>query len=223
MPPKLVEAPKAFTDDFTAVCDGNKGAGLSFSDKVTQFHSLASLGDSDYDRFFVVPVGTFGMLDGSTSAQFVCDKVTDRLRIVTYNCEIFAEIDVLNHAVDYERLGKQSAERTQTCLRIEHKACCDYNPQIHDEKGGTDIQLCIFFQNHCYNIRPAAGGSHVEKDGCTEGREDNGKNQLQDGLVRQRMLHGEKKLCNGQPHRSQNADIDSFNPRFFTQKEKTKE
>ena len=106
----LIQSPESFSDDLTAVRDRNKRRRLVLVNKVTQLHRLASLHDGENDRLLVVLVSALRAVDRRTPVQLLRDKVADWLRIRTDNREILAHVDILNHAVNYERLREKSAQ-----------------------------------------------------------------------------------------------------------------
>ena len=110
LPLFLIQPPESLSDDLTAVRDRNKRRRLVLVDKVTQLHRLASLHDGKNDRLLVVLVSTLRAVNRRTPVQLLRDKVADWLRIRADNREILAHVNILNYAVNYERLCEKSAQ-----------------------------------------------------------------------------------------------------------------
>lgn len=217
----LVESPESLTNNFTGIRDRNECSGLRIMYKVSQLHGLTSFQYGQDNSAVAVGVSTLCVVYGGASVQVFHDKITDRLRICTDDREVFTQVDVLDNAVDDEGLCHQTTEGEQTGLRAEDEAGSDGDEQIHDKQGSTDVDTGIFLEDHRQNVGAAAGCADVKQDRSADCRQDDGKDQLQHRLCRQRMLHREPDFCKAQTNRGQNADIDGADTEAAAEKEKS--
>ena len=189
---KLLLFYKSFTNNLAAVGDHHESAGVVLFQEIPKLDGLASLHNRQNDEFLLVRVGSLTLKNGGTPFQFIMDEIADGIRLVTDDREILTEVDVLNDAVDNEGFRHQAGEREKTGRGVKDETGGHGDEKIHHEKGGTDVEAGIFLQDHGQNIRTAAGSTDIKKNGTTQRRKEDGKDQLQNRLCGQRLRHGKE-------------------------------
>ena len=101
---------------------------------VTQLHRLTALHNCNNDCLLVVLIRPLRFIYRRAAVQMIRDKIADRLRIVTDNCKVFAQVDTLYHIVHHKRFCQKTAERTQTRLRVEHQTGRNDDSEINQKQ-----------------------------------------------------------------------------------------
>ena len=114
-------------DDFAAVSHHNKCAGLLLPYKTFKPDGLFPLHHGKHNRFVIVAVRSFRLENSGTPVQLFLNKLTDRLRLRTNNCQIFAQVHILYDSVYHQRFCHQAAERKKSCLRAKYEPCRNVN------------------------------------------------------------------------------------------------
>jgi len=120
------------------------------------------------------------------------DEIADGIRFVADDREVFAKVDILDDTVDDKGFCHKAGKGEKSGGGIKDETGCHSDQKIHHKQGRTDIEAGIFFQDHGQDIRTAAGSTDIKKNGSTQRRKKDGKDQLQNRLCGQRMRHGKE-------------------------------
>ena len=91
----------------------------------------------------------------------------------------------------YTSLHRQTHEGVKGGVEVEHEAGCQHHGKVGDEEGLAGVlHMGIFFQDKGDDIGAARGGAHIEEQGRRDGRQGDGEDQIQHGLVGQGAAEG---------------------------------
>ena len=93
----------------------------------------------------MVGKSTLGMVDRGASVQRVNDIVTNRVRVITYDIETFAKVDVLDDIVNHKGLGGKANGGEQPCFRSEYKEGGSHGSHIHQHEDGPYVKAGVLF------------------------------------------------------------------------------
>ena len=149
------------------------------------------------------------------------DKIGHFLGLRGYDGEILAGIHAFDHAIHQERLGEQTQQREQPRLHTEYPKRTQRNDKIGCKQCFADIQIGVFLQYQCHDIRAARRGLGHKQQGRADCRQQNGIYQFQKGLIGKGTGHGNQMLQSKRAERKQQAAIDSLDGKSLPQKDKT--
>lgn len=153
--------------------------------------------------------------------QFIVDEVTDGLGGAADHIKVFGQVQTLDKSVHHGRADGKSQEGVESGLDAKDEAACQGDKEIGGQKGFSDIYAGIFLQDHGDNVCTAAGRTDIKEDCGSQGRERDGKGQLQHGLIGERPVHGADPFQKRQGHGEQDAAVGSLRGKIFAKDEKT--
>ena len=98
--------------------------------------------------------------------------------------------NVFQHHIHNDGFQRQSQHAEHARFNAEGNAGHHRNGKVHKQQALANIDVGLAFEDHGHDIRAAAGSLHIEHDGAADGGEGDGEDQLQQGLIGQRRVHG---------------------------------
>ena len=193
-------------------------------DKLPQLHCFVP-GQGGIDNVARL-VGVCTVAGGVCCAavQFLIHKVADRLLVVADDQDSFAHLHALQHHVDHQGFNGKADERVKRGVQVKHKAGRHHHDQIgQKQRRRNAVQVGVFFHDQGNHIGAAAGSPHAEEQCRSNGRQRNGKNQFQHGLVRQRLVERAGLFQQHQFRRKHHGGITGGQGKLFAQKNQPQE
>ena len=122
--------------------------------------------------------------------QILHDKINDLIRLAGDDLEALMHGDVFQHHVHDDGFQRQSQQAEHPRFDAEGNAGHHRDGKIHKQQTLANVDVGLALEDHGHDVRAAAGGLHVEHDGAADGGEGDGEDQLQQGLIGQRRVHG---------------------------------
>lgn len=130
------------------------------------------------------------LMGGDTVIQLGDNVFGDLVRLFGDNNEVFTAVDVIDNTVHEERLCEQTDQREESDLHAERDKGAQTDQKVGIEKRLSDVQTGVFFEDQRHDIR-TAGGSRLREHDCRScRRQDDGVNELKEGLIRQGRADG---------------------------------
>ena len=168
----------------------------------------------------LIGVGTKAGSVGSAAHQLAHDEITDGIFVVTDDEDGLAHLDPLQHGVDDQRFHGQTHERIQCRVQVKDEAGRHHHEQVGEEKGyGDAVDVGVFFHDEGNDVRAARGSTYIEEQGRGNGRQSDGEQQVQHGLVGEGAVHGEELFQEHQLRRHDHRGIACGHGKFFAQKD----
>ena len=160
------------------------------------------------------------LMRGNAVVQFADNEFGDLLGHIGDNDEVFAAVDVINDAVDEECLCEETEQREQADLYDECQERAETDEQVRIEKRLSDVQTGVFFEDQRYDIRTAGGSRLREHDRGADRREKDRVNELEEGLIRQRLGDGNDLFQNHGEEGERKTAIGRADARFLADEDK---
>ena len=137
--------------------------------------------------------------------------------------EVFAAVDVIDDTVNEEGFCEQTCKREESDFHAERDKGAQTDEQIRVQERLTYVQAGIFFEDQRYDIRTAGGGGLREHDRGACRCQNDGVDELKEGLCRQRFCDGNELFQNHGKEGERQTAIGRADARFLTDEDEADE
>ena len=218
-----LNASEAASDDLAGRGDDGEGVGVDLLDLSAQADGIDSVADGVDHRLIRAAEAADDLVRGDAVIQLADDVGGDLVGLIRDHDEVFTAVDVINDAVNEERLCEQTGKREQTDLHAEGDKGAQTDQKVRIEERLTDVQAGVFFEDERDDIRTARGSRLREHDRGADRRQQDRVDELKKGLCRQRRGHGNELFQNHGKEGERQTAIRRADARFLADEDKADE
>ena len=210
---------ESLSDDFSRCGDDHESVRVIGVDEAAQSQSLCARQNGDNHRLALVMERAVDILKRCAAMQIDSDEIDNRFRVGRDDLEAFFHAKAVRHVIDEHGFHQQAEDAEQAGLNAEAEQTRDRDERIGDHQRHADIHARIFADNHRDDVGSAAGCVQVEQNRRTERRKQDGKAQLKQRLIGQRMRHRVKMLHHIDGKRQQHGTVHRAEREVSSQKD----
>ena len=214
-------AAESASDDLTCGGDDGEGVRIDLLDLLAQADGIETVADGVDHGLFRAAEAADDLMGGDAVIQFADNELCDLLGLFGNDHEVFAAVDIIDNTVNEECFCKQTDEREESDLHAEGDKGAQTDQKVRIEKRLADVQTCVLFEDQRNDIRAAGGGGLGEHDRRSGSRQNDGVNQLKEGLACQRCADGHDLFEDHGEEREGKAAIRRADARFLADEDES--
>lgn len=218
---KFLYASEPASDDFAGGRDDCERVGVDLLDLLAQTDGIDSVADGMDHGFFRSAEAADNLMRGNAVVELTDNEGGNLFGLFSDDHEVFTAVDVIDDTVNEEGFCEQTCKREESDFYTEGDKGAQTDEQIRVQERLTYVQAGIFFEDQRYDIRTAGGGGLREHDRGACRCQNDGVDELKEGLCRQRFCDGNELFQNHGKEGERQTAIGRADARFLADEDKT--